>query len=285
MLNEDDARFLKGLQDELNSQPTLGTADPRFWVVMSKHWEPCFGDDEPDGAFVDGDPERIDDIAEEVYRVLEEDEGEDAADAWALSYDVRMPSEGVFDFRGCTDDLFEEYARVVGGDVTPAVLVERAAENTMFLTLREAEEHIAANSYHYIEPRPFCMCAWRSPQVERLVNVLRTADFSCGPENAGDQGESLAGRIKSSMDGLLDDPGHGRRVGATVVMDGFDVTVTVDGKSGDWAERARDAFSSIAGEASDAFSAGFRTGMRRSVDDLKKAIALLDCGFEKAVED
>lgn len=30
MLNEDDARFLKGLQDELNSQPTLGTADPKF---------------------------------------------------------------------------------------------------------------------------------------------------------------------------------------------------------------------------------------------------------------
>ena len=113
MLNEDDARFLKGLQDELNSQPTLGTADPRFWVVMSKHWEPCFGDDEPDGAFVDGDPERIDDIAEEVYRVLEEDEGEDAADAWALSYDVRMPSEGVFDFRGCADDLFEEYASAI----------------------------------------------------------------------------------------------------------------------------------------------------------------------------
>lgn len=272
MLNEDDARFLKGLQDELNSQPTLGTADPKFWVVMSKRWEPCFGDDEPDGAFVDGEPERIDDIAEEVYRVLEEDEGDDAADAWASSYDVRMPSEGVFDFRGCADDLFEEYTRVVGGDVTPAVLVERAAENTMFLTLREAEEHIAANSYHYIEPRPFCMCAWRSPQVERLVHVLRTADFSCGPENAGDPSVSLAGRIKSSMDGLLDGPGHDR-VGATVVMDGFDVTVTVDGKSGDWAERARDAFSSIAGDASGAFDAGFRAGMRKSYEDLKKALA------------
>lgn len=282
MLNEDDARFLKGLQDELNSQPTLGTADPKFWVVMSKRWEPCFGDDEPDGAFVDGEPERIDDIAEDVYRVLEEDEGDEAADAWAASYDVRMPSEGVFDFRGCADDLFEEYTRVVGGDVTPAVLVERAAENTMFLTLREAEEHIAANSYHYIEPRPFCMCAWRSPQVERLVHVLRTADFSCGPENAGDPGVSLAGRIKSSMDGLLDGPGHDR-VGATVVMDGFDVTVTVDGRSDGWAERARDAFSSIAGDASGAFDAGFRAGMRKSYEDLKKALAQV-YGVEKTGE-
>lgn len=272
MLSEDDARFLKCLQDELNSQPTLGTADPRFWVVMSKRWEPCFGDDEPDGAFVDGDVERIDDIAEEVYRVLEEDEGEDAADAWALSYDVRIPSDGVFDFRGCADDLFEEYARVVGGDVTPAVLVERVAENTMFLTLREAEEHIAANSYHYIEPRPFCMCAWRSPQVERLVKVLRTADFSCGPDGAGHGRESLAGRIGSSMGGMLEKPEHDK-VGVTVAMDGFDVTVTVDGRSDDWAERARDAFSSISGDASGAFDAGFRSGMRRSYDDLKKALA------------
>lgn len=272
MLSEDDARFLKGLQDELNSQPTLGTADPRFWVVMSKRWEPCFGDDEPDGAFVDGDVERIDDIAEEVYRTLEEDEGEDAADAWALSYDVRIPSDGVFDFRGCADDLFEEYARVVGGDVTPAVLVERAAENTMFLTLREAEEHIAANAYHYIEPRPFCMCAWRSPQVERLVKVLRTADFSCGTDDAGRGRDSLAGRIWSSMGGLLDKPEHDK-VGVTVAMDGFDVTVTVEGRSGDWAERARDAFSSIADDASSAFDAGFRAGMRKSYDDLKKALA------------
>lgn len=272
MLSEDDARFLKGLQDELNSQPTLGTADPRFWVVMSKHWEPCFGDDEPDGAFVDGDVERIDDIAEEVYRILEEDEGKDAADAWALSYDVRIPSDGVFDFRGCADDLFEEYARVVGGDVTPAVLVERVDENTMFLTLRETEEHIAANSYHYIEPRPFCMCAWRSPQVERLVKVLRTADFSCGADDAGLGRDSLAGRIKSAMGMLLDGPEHDK-VGATILMDGFDVTVGVEGRSGDWAERARDAFSSIADDASSAFDAGFRAGMRKSYDDLKKALA------------
>lgn len=283
MLSEDDARFLKGLQDELNSQPTLGTADPRFWVVMSKHWEPCVDDEDPDGAFVDGGLLRIDDVAEEVYRVLEEDEGEEAADAWALSYDVRILGDGMFDFRGCASDLFEEYARVVGGDVTPAVLVERVDENTMFLTLREAEEHIAANSHHYIEPRPFCMCAWRSPQVERLVKVLRTADFSCGPDDAGRGRESLAGRIASSMGGLLDDPEHDK-VGATVAMDGFDVTVCVEGRSGDWAERARDAFSSIAGDASSAFDAGFRAGMRESYDNLKKALARI-YGVKKTGKD
>lgn len=50
-------------------------------------------------------------------------------------------------------------------------------ENTMFLTLEDCEEHIKANSHHYNNPKPFAMTAWRSPQVEYLVALLKEVDW------------------------------------------------------------------------------------------------------------
>lgn len=63
---------------------------------------------------------------------------------------------------------------------------ECIAENTMFLTLREAQEHIQRNGYHYIDPHTYGMTAWRSPQVERLYEILHEVDFSQMLEVASD---------------------------------------------------------------------------------------------------
>ena len=50
--------------------------------------------------------------------------------------------------------------------------------DTMFLTLREAEEHLKANSHHYsTEAHVYCMHAWRSPEVTQLIKLLHTVDF------------------------------------------------------------------------------------------------------------
>lgn len=49
--------------------------------------------------------------------------------------------------------------------------------DTMFLTLRECEEHIKRNHYHYRQPHPYAMTAWRSPQVEKLYEILENVDF------------------------------------------------------------------------------------------------------------
>ena len=56
--------------------------------------------------------------------------------------------------------------------------VERIAENTMFLTLRECKEHIERNRHHYHDPKTYAMTAWRSPQVERLWKILQEVDWS-----------------------------------------------------------------------------------------------------------
>lgn len=64
-----------------------------------------------------------------------------------------------------------------GYSCVPTREVHRIAQNTMFLTLREAQEHISKNSYHYKHPYTYAMTAWRSPQVEQLIKILQEADW------------------------------------------------------------------------------------------------------------
>ncbi|HBJ1650899.1 TPA: hypothetical protein LA460_000118 [Clostridium botulinum] len=55
---------------------------------------------------------------------------------------------------------------------------EEIVPNTMFLTLRECKEHIKRNSYHYTKPHPYAMTAWRSPQIERLYEILQETNWN-----------------------------------------------------------------------------------------------------------
>lgn len=51
-------------------------------------------------------------------------------------------------------------------------------ENTMFLTQKDAEDHLKANYYHYSEDaHTYAMTAWRSNRVEKLINILQSVDF------------------------------------------------------------------------------------------------------------
>ena len=61
----------------------------------------------------------------------------------------------------------------------PEHRVHRNAENTLFLTLREAQNHIARNNHNYhTDAHPYAMTAWRSPQVEQLYKILQEVDWS-----------------------------------------------------------------------------------------------------------
>lgn len=52
--------------------------------------------------------------------------------------------------------------------------------NTMFLTEKEAREHLERNYYHYSQDaHTYCMCAWRSPEVEKLWKILRETKWDC----------------------------------------------------------------------------------------------------------
>ena len=136
-ITREDIEFLAALQNEMNTQPHVGQADPRFWVVMT-------------------------------HRLR-----------MTLSEAVRRAKEaGISDNGWLTEmEVIKRYYESIGASVFPEIKEERIAENTMFLTLREAQEHIKRNDYHYIDARPFAMTAWRSPQVAQLYKILHEVDF------------------------------------------------------------------------------------------------------------
>lgn len=51
-------------------------------------------------------------------------------------------------------------------------------EDTLFLTHREAAEHIKMNRHHYTDPHPYVQTALRSPQFERLISILKEVDWT-----------------------------------------------------------------------------------------------------------
>lgn len=145
MLTDEQRAFLIELQEELNTQDTVGQADPRFWVVRQKVAVPCPDDWDPDFyEFVTDDGDSME---------IETDESETVGSVLEL-----IGLESVEMLR-------------------PMRYENAVVPDTMFLTLRECREHIEANHYHYKKPHPYAMTAWRSPQVEKLIQILQTADW------------------------------------------------------------------------------------------------------------
>lgn len=183
MLTAGEIKFLKGLQDELNTQDTFGQADPRFWVVEEERYYPCPKGYEDRVVVYDHDgccTMTLEEGVKAAFDIIQDEQGNDAATEW-LS-DWRITLDDRFDTWPMDDravDALEDCASMY--DVPLDVIYEQRrsvpAADTMFLKYRECCEHIKRNDYHYSNPRSFAMTAWRSPQIERLIEILRTADF------------------------------------------------------------------------------------------------------------
>lgn len=164
-LTQDDLMFLKELQHELNDQPTLATADPRFWVIRDYEYrEATDGDDIEAVELFEGGEEH-------AKKWLEDNWLELGADGCLLAHYTNL---GISISKGVIKDYAENNAL---GCVFLTKLWAIVPDTT-FLTLREAEEHLKANYYHYTtEAHTYCMHAWRSPDVAQLIKLLHTVDF------------------------------------------------------------------------------------------------------------
>lgn len=201
-ITKDEIEFLKVLQHEMNTQDTVCQADPRFWVVV-QHTKEYVGEDYGTDCDLIGDCEVvIDDCTIEKIVEYCKENYQDELDEYGI-YFIK-PSENscyywyirkkenpedepneemddeltIFDINDILEYLTEE--NILSSDYHLAwynVNETTIVPNTMFLTLEEAKNHIASNHYHYTNPRPYAMTAWRSPQVRKLYEILQKVDW------------------------------------------------------------------------------------------------------------
>nr|DAY79400.1 MAG TPA: hypothetical protein [Caudoviricetes sp.] len=183
-LTQDDLVFLKELQHDLNNQPTLATADPRFWVIRDYEYRETTSNDAIDAVefFEDGSSEVIclNEAVERAYSDKLLLGGVDLAEDWLKDNSIQFDEHGYMwlGSQSAFEGAIKEYAENNMLDCVFLTKVWAIVPYTMFLTLREAEEHLKANFHHYsTEAYAYGMCAWRSPEFAQLIKLLHTVDF------------------------------------------------------------------------------------------------------------
>ena len=197
-MTEEERQFLLDLQKELNTQDTLSQADPRYWVIKGREKMYHIDATEADGYEL-YDSECCETVAEtleecKVYiedilldeindtdglqRVLtiEKDViyGKHLLVTWKEQDEIHKKS--LYD----SDDVAEwlddcgypEYKTI------PYKYIQKIYPDTMFLTEKDAREHLKANDHHYDDAaHTYAMTAWRNPRLEKLLQILQQVEF------------------------------------------------------------------------------------------------------------
>lgn len=173
-LPQEDFNFLKDLQNELLTQPDDGQADPRYWGILETKEEPSpNGIGTPVIYMGDGCTMDLEEAQEYAKETMLGDrefdiETEKYPDDWE---ELDKTSMSAFvDF--CHEHFGWNDVRIVYLDRQ-----QRVAEDAMFLTKRSCQKHIENNRHHYSRPQTYAMTAWRNPEMERLLNILKTIKF------------------------------------------------------------------------------------------------------------
>ena len=183
-LTDGDAEFLSALQKELREQDTMCQAAPRFWAIAQTEAVPAPMDDADRVIAVDNDMgseyHTIQDVADFVVCMQDDDSG---AEAVMACHDMASAVETANETPGLEGRL-----RAVGvRDKTVVV------KDTLFLTHAACEDHLRKYAYNYKpDAHAFAMTATRSPEFERLMEILENADWTAvvprvfGKENRKD---------------------------------------------------------------------------------------------------
>ncbi|MBJ7961020.1 hypothetical protein JDS77_25560 [Bacillus cereus group sp. N28] len=168
-----DIQFLKELQQELKTQEIDCQAAPRFWTLMDYKWVvtaeghhdriSLFFMDDCKAVIVE---EYIEDI---ISGQLEHELTEERIEELKEMREYES-EEGLVEWikENIDDDCYLIYEEEVSFIV----------QDTMFLTKEDAKKHIEDNGHHYTKQvHTYAMTAWRSPKVERLLNILEIIDW------------------------------------------------------------------------------------------------------------
>ncbi len=198
-MTEEERGFLKDLQKELNTQDNVSQADPRFWVIMGREKIYRIDASEADGyeLYDETACETVAETLEECKEYIEENILDEVNDIDGIERTISLKNDVItgdylsiewkdedgenesVELRDAEDvadwleeNGFDEY------HVIPYQYKDKIYPNTMFLTEKDAAEHLRANDYHYDETaHTYAMTAWRSPAVEKLIKILQEVEF------------------------------------------------------------------------------------------------------------
>lgn len=188
-LSNDDIKFLKELQKELNTEDNVGTASPRYWVIRQPERIYHLEEDEADYyVFIDECDKyelTLEDLKDKLEFLCDDNLKSVEVKDGVLTFEyfdewLEEVEKYKVDYDNCYTDGRDKILELLESDVSVVYYkeVDETVDNCMFLTQIDAENHLRANDYHYHEKaRTYCMCGWRSPRFERLINILSRTDF------------------------------------------------------------------------------------------------------------
>ncbi|EAD5579963.1 hypothetical protein CRJ96_12415 [Listeria monocytogenes] len=160
-----DINFLNKLQEELNTQTNDGNASPVFWVIRQYEDQITDSDfgEKTLYAHSDGDCSEFKTLEDLRLFLDEELDSIEHCETLDEAFDIILADYN-------DSGYFYRYDAISVGVIQP---------DTLFITKKEAQQHIENNRRHYNSTvHTYAMTAWRSRVVEKLWDILRTADFS-----------------------------------------------------------------------------------------------------------
>lgn len=188
-LSNDDIKFLKELQKEINTEYTGGTANPRYWVIRQP--ERIYHVDEDDADCFEYIDERdrheltLEDLKDRLEYLCDDNLKNVEVKNGVLTFEyfeswLEEVEEYKVDYDIYNRDGRDRILELLEFDVSIIYYkeIDVTVDNCMFLTQIDAENHLRANDYHYHEEaRTYCMHGWRNPRFERLIKILSKTDF------------------------------------------------------------------------------------------------------------
>lgn len=182
VLNVADVTFLMALQKELNTQSSMNQAHPVYWTIAQTREAISDQYNYDDVIAVDQDGCVIARNLKELAEFLDNREIPEVTSCAYFNNACNIHfRDGAVEEAYSIDsalDLLQEH------DIDQLELryvrrEQEIAKDCLFLTHRACEEHLRNYGYNYEkDAHAFAMTAFRSPEYEQLIRLIRSVDWS-----------------------------------------------------------------------------------------------------------
>lgn len=197
-ITSEEVKFLAQLQREMNTQETVGQADPRYWVIKGSERIYRVNQDVDGFCLYDNvDGKEVANNLKSAFEFIRDELLPDINESTSLPVTIKFEPSPFLGEMGeiiiengdeCFEDLdeIEEWLNDNSGDTygkkyefISYECAEKIYSNTLFLTQKAAEKHLRANYYHYSDDaHTYAMTSWRNAETEQLWKIISSVDWS-----------------------------------------------------------------------------------------------------------